>query len=82
MVFVGNFTPVPRIGYRIGVPRRCAYLEVVNTDATQYGGSGMGNMGRVQVQSVLSHDFAQSLVLTLPPLSAIWLVPERDEDPI
>ena len=82
VVFVGNFTPVPRIGYRIGVPRRCAYREVLNTDAAIYGGSGMGNMGRIEVQSVLSHDFAQSLVLTLPPLSVLWLVPELDDDPM
>jgi 1,4-alpha-glucan branching enzyme len=81
VVFVGNFTPVPRVGYRIGVPRRCAYLEVINTDAKEYGGSGMGNMGRAEVEAVASHGFAQSLGLTLPPLAALWLVPERDATP-
>jgi 1,4-alpha-glucan branching enzyme len=78
VVFIGNFTPVPRHPYRIGVPRRSAYLEVLNTDAAQYGGSGVGNMGRVEVEDVPSHGFPQSIVLSLPPLGVLWLVPERD----
>ncbi|WP_156040578.1 1,4-alpha-glucan branching protein GlgB [Chondromyces apiculatus] len=78
VVFVANFTPMVRRGYRIGVPRRCAYLEVVNTDGAVYGGSGVGNYGRVEAEAVPSHGFAQSLVLTLPPLGALFLVPERD----
>ncbi|WP_437738747.1 1,4-alpha-glucan branching protein GlgB [Sorangium sp. So ce1335] len=78
VVFIGNFTPVPRHQYRIGVPRRGAYLEVLNTDATEYGGSGVGNMGRVEVEDVPCHGFPQSIVLTLPPLGVLWLVPERD----
>jgi 1,4-alpha-glucan branching enzyme len=80
-VFVGNFTPVPRHGYRIGVPRRCAYREEINTDAAVYGGGGMGNLGRVEVEAVASHGFAQSLSLTLPPLSALWLIPEVEQAP-
>jgi len=81
VVFVGNFTPVPRIGYRVGVPRRSAYIEMLNSDATEYGGSGMGNYGRVEIEDVPSHGFAQSLLLSLPPLSALWLVPALEEDP-
>jgi len=81
VVFIANLTPVPRVGYRIGVPRRCGYLEVINSDATEYGGSGMGNMGRVEAEALPSHGFAQSLVLTLPPLSVLWFVPERDALP-
>jgi 1,4-alpha-glucan branching enzyme len=78
VVFIGNFTPVPRHHYRIGVPRRGAYLEVLNTDAVQYGGSGVGNLGRVEVEDVPSHGFPQSIVLSLPPLGVLWLVPEQD----
>ena len=78
VVFIGNFTPVAREGYRIGVPRRCGYLEVVNTDAAEYGGSGAGNLGRIEVEAVPSHGFEQSLVLRVPPLGVLWLVPERD----
>ncbi|WP_438013501.1 1,4-alpha-glucan branching protein GlgB [Sorangium sp. So ce315] len=81
VVFIGNFTPVPRSQYRIGVPRRGAYVEVLNTDATEYGGSGVGNMGRVEVEDVPCHGFPQSIVLTLPPLGVLWLVPERDASP-
>jgi 1,4-alpha-glucan branching enzyme len=81
VVCVASFTPVLRRGYRVGVPRRCAYIEVLNTDAEAYGGGGIGNLGRVEVEDVPCHGFRQSIVLTLPPLSAIWLVPELDEDP-
>ena len=81
VVFVGNFTPLPRHGYRVGVPRRCRYMEVLNTDAKEYGGSGLGNYGSARVEAVPSHGFEQSIVLTLPPLAALWLVPELEEDP-
>ncbi len=81
VVFVGNFTPLPRHGYRVGVPRRCRYVEVLNTDAREYGGSGVGNYGSAQVEPVPSHGFDHSIVLTLPPLAALWLVPELEEDP-
>jgi len=81
VVAVCNLTPVPRHGYRIGVPRRCDYLELLNTDARDYGGSGVGNLGRVVIEDVPSHGFAQSVVLALPPLATLWLVPELDEDP-
>jgi 1,4-alpha-glucan branching enzyme len=81
VVCVASFTPVVRRDYRIGVPRRCAYLEVLNTDSASYGGGGIGNLGRVEVEDVPCHGFPQSIVLTLPPLSALWLVPELDEDP-
>lgn len=79
VVFVGNFTPVPRHGYRVGVPQLGAYREIINSDATVYGGSGLGNMGRVEGEAVACHGFAQSIVLTLPPLSVLWLTPELDE---
>jgi 1,4-alpha-glucan branching enzyme len=81
VVVVCNFTPIPRERYRIGVPRRCAYLEVLNTDAAMYGGSGMGNLGRVEIEDIAWHGFAQSIVLTLPPLATVWFVPELEEDP-
>ena len=81
VVFVGNFTPLPRHGYRVGVPRRCRYVEVLNTDAKEYGGSGLGNHGSAAIEAVPSHGFDQSIVLTLPPLAALWLVPALEEDP-
>ncbi len=68
-----NFTPVPRHGYRIGVPCAGLWREVMNTDGLEYGGSGMGNLAGVEAEPVRSHGQAQSIVLTLPPLAAVWL---------
>jgi 1,4-alpha-glucan branching enzyme len=71
LVVVCNFTPVPRYAYRIGVPRMGFWREVLNTDAREYGGSGMGNLGGVNAAAVPSHGRAQSLELVLPPLAVV-----------
>ena len=55
LVFCCNFTPVPRAGYRIGLPRLCGYREVFNSDAEMFGGSNMGNGGWVQAEDIASH---------------------------
>jgi 1,4-alpha-glucan branching enzyme len=81
VVFVGNFTPLPRFNYRVGVPRRCRYSEILNSDAREYGGSGMGNLGAVTIEPVPCHGFAQSIVITLPPLAVLYFIPELDRDP-
>lgn len=78
-LFVGNFSPVVRENYRIGLPRPGRWREVVNTDASTYGGSGVGNMGGVDAEGVGWHGQPFSAEVTLPPLGAIWLVPERNE---
>ncbi|MGD9738360.1 MAG: 1,4-alpha-glucan branching protein GlgB [Bauldia sp.] len=70
---VGNFTPVPRQGYRIGVPDPGFYREVVNTDAAAYGGSNMGNNGGVRTEPIPAHGHPQSISLTLPPLATLFL---------
>ena len=67
-----NFTPVPRSGYRIGVPEPGRYREVINTDAAIYGGSGVHN-GELQSEAVPAHGRAHSLSLTVPPLATIML---------
>ena len=72
-----NFTPVPREGYRVGVPRSGAWREILNSDAHQYGGSGVGNMGRVVSDEVEWHGRTSSLALTLPPLGVLMLTPEE-----
>jgi 1,4-alpha-glucan branching enzyme len=72
-----NFTPVPRTGYRLGVPRAGLWREALNSDAIDYGGSGMGNLGGATTRAVAAHGHAQSLELTLPPLSVIFLESER-----
>jgi 1,4-alpha-glucan branching enzyme len=81
VVMVANFTPLPRSRYRIGLPRPCAYRELLNTDARAYGGSGVGNMGRVLHLPEPSHGHAQSALVEVPPLGVVYLVPEDLEDP-
>lgn len=75
---VFNFSPVPRHDYRIGVPGYGHYVEILNTDAAVYGGGNIGNQGRVTAEAIPSHNFADSVVLSLPPLAAVWLKPERE----
>jgi 1,4-alpha-glucan branching enzyme len=75
LVFVCNFTPVVRSGYRIGVPHGGFYRELLNTDATLYGGADIGNAGGVTAEAVPQHGHAYSLELTLPPLAAMILQP-------
>jgi 1,4-alpha-glucan branching enzyme len=76
LVCVCNLSPVPRYGYRVGMPVCCRWREAVNTDSTFYGGSGVGNMGAVEAEAVPWHDQPFSAELTLPPLGVVWLVPE------
>jgi 1,4-alpha-glucan branching enzyme len=73
VVFVLNFTPVPRHGYRVGVPAPGRYAELLNSDATAYGGSGVGNFGAVTAEAVPWHGRPWSLALTLPPLGGLVL---------
>ena len=71
-----NFTPVPREGYVVGVPRAGSYTELINSDAAAYGGSNVGNGGLVFTEAVAAHGHPQSLRLTLPPLACLILKPE------
>jgi 1,4-alpha-glucan branching enzyme len=73
VVAVSNFTPVPRQGYRIGVPRPGFYAERLNTDSRLYGGSDVGNLGGVVAEPAPAHGRPCSLTLTLPPLATILL---------
>jgi len=77
LVFVCNFTPVPRHHYRIGVPRDGNYMEILNTDSSAFGGSNMGNMGWRNADAHKSHGHPFSLSLTLPPLAVVVFQPER-----
>jgi 1,4-alpha-glucan branching enzyme len=73
VVVACNFTPVPRYGYRVGVPLPGYYRERVNTDAALYGGGDIGNGGGVAADEVGSHGRPHSLSLTLPPLATVIL---------
>ncbi|MGH9811808.1 MAG: 1,4-alpha-glucan branching enzyme, partial [Candidatus Acidiferrales bacterium] len=69
---VCNFTPVPRSGYRLGVPRGGLWREALNSDAELYGGGGWGNWGGLEAEPVASHGHPWSVVVTLPALSALF----------
>ena len=77
VVAVFNFTPVPRYNYQIGAPVGGHWRELLNSDAPLYGGSGQGNLGGIDSRPVGRHGHFHSLTLTLPPLGAIFLKPER-----
>jgi 1,4-alpha-glucan branching enzyme len=72
VVVICNFTPVPRMGYRLGVPQSGFWRELLNSDAAEYGGSGLGNLGGVQAEEIESHGRAHSITLTLPPLAVLY----------
>ncbi|MHB8718560.1 MAG: 1,4-alpha-glucan branching protein GlgB [Candidatus Dormibacteria bacterium] len=72
---VANFSPNVYSGFRIGLPRAGRWREVVNTDAADYGGSGVGNLGEVRTEPVPWNADPQSALITVPPLAVLWLVP-------
>ena len=71
-----NFTPVERSDFRVGLPASGRWAEILNTDASVYGGGDRGNMGAVEAEDVAAHGHPTSLVLTLPPLSTLMLSPK------
>jgi 1,4-alpha-glucan branching enzyme len=73
VLIVCNFTPIPRVGYRVGVPEGGYWRELLNSDATEYGGTGVGNLGGVNAEEEPAHGRPHSLKLTLPPLGALFL---------
>jgi len=75
IVGVFNFTPVPRSNYQIGIPEGGRWLELLNSDAPLYGGSGQGNLGSIEAVPISMHGHRHSLTLTLPPLAALFLKP-------
>jgi 1,4-alpha-glucan branching enzyme len=77
VLVVCNMTPIPRHGYRIGVPRAGRWREVANTDSRFYGGSDLGNDGGAHAHDQPSHGESHSVLLTLPPLATVML---RAED--
>ncbi len=75
ILVVLNCTPVPRHDYRVGVPLGGTWREILNTDASAFGGSGLGNLGAVTADAHPAHGRPASLRLTLPPLAALYLKP-------
>jgi len=71
-----NFSGAPHLDYRVGLPFAGRWREVINTDAAEYGGSGVGNLGAVQAVAESWHGRPASATLTLPPLGVLWLAPD------
>jgi 1,4-alpha-glucan branching enzyme len=79
LIVVGNFTPVPRSGYRIGVPGGGRYRILFNSDSEAYGGANLGNGYEVSADPVEQHGRRHSLNLILPPLAVLYLMPTEGE---
>lgn len=77
VVIACNFTPVPRYNYRIGVQSHAFYSEVLNSDAAEYGGSGLGNYGGLHSDEWQHHGHPYSIAITLPPLSMVVLKADK-----
>jgi 1,4-alpha-glucan branching enzyme len=77
-----NFTPVPRHGYRIGLPRPGRWRELLNSDALHYGGGGVGNLGEIVADAEPWHGRPASAAITVPPLGCVYLIwAPIEEDP-
>lgn len=85
ILVVFNYTPILRENYRIGVPHGGRWQELINTDASAYGGSGIGNLGGVEAERVEQHGRRWSIRATLPPLGALFFkgvdVPPEEPEP-
>jgi 1,4-alpha-glucan branching enzyme len=81
VVVVANFTPVPRRGYRVGVPFPGYYHELLNSDSAHYGGSNVGNAGGLPSEPTPWQGQPHSVMLTIPPLGVVYLKPEIAPEP-
>jgi 1,4-alpha-glucan branching enzyme len=77
VVVAANFTPVPREGYRVGVPAPGFYRELLNSDSTYYGGSNMGNIGGLPSEPTPWQGQAHSILMTVPPLAVVFFKPDN-----
>jgi 1,4-alpha-glucan branching enzyme len=78
---LANFSALPYQRYRVGLPQAGRWREVLNTDATYYGGTGTGNLGAVEAVAEPWHGRPASATVTLPPLGVLWLTPEPGAAP-
>ncbi|HEX6231996.1 MAG TPA: 1,4-alpha-glucan branching protein GlgB [Jiangellaceae bacterium] len=81
MACITNFAAIPHHGYRVGLPLAGRWEEVLNTDATVYTGSGVGNLGLIETEDVPWHNQPVSTSLQLPPLGTLWLRPAATAPP-
>ena len=79
LIFIFNFTPVVYNSYIVGVPGKISFVELLNSDSELYGGSNVGNLGRVVSQNTPSDSKPYSVSLNIPPLGSLILMPEQRE---
>lgn len=79
VVIACNFTPVPRLNYRLGVPFEGYWQEVLNSDAKEYEGSGQGNMGGVEAVDYPTHGHSHSIMVNIPPLGIVFFRATKPE---
>lgn len=77
---VVNFSGAPHEDYRLGLPYGGQWVEAINTDAYEYAGSGVGNLGSVEAVEETRHGLPYSTILRVPPLGAVWLAKEAPEE--
>jgi 1,4-alpha-glucan branching enzyme len=77
MLVICNFTPTTHLEYRVGVPRGGYWTEILNGDATEYGGSGQGNLDKLKADKIPAHGRPYSLTLTIPPLATVFFKSRR-----
>jgi 1,4-alpha-glucan branching enzyme len=77
LVICCNFTPVPRLEYRVGVPEACWYSEIFNSDSSFYAGSNLGNGPGRQAEPIGHHGRGASMTVVLPPLATVVFKPYR-----
>ncbi len=73
---IANFSALPHLKYRVGLPQAGRWREVLNTDAAIYGGSGVGNLGSIEAVPEPWHGKPASALITVPPLAVLWLTPD------
>ncbi|HEY1465809.1 MAG TPA: 1,4-alpha-glucan branching protein GlgB [Acidimicrobiales bacterium] len=76
VLVVCNFTPIPRHQLALGVPGGGSWIELLNSDATDYGGSGVGNLGAVQAEPVAWRNRSHTVRITVPPLACLFFRPD------
>jgi 1,4-alpha-glucan branching enzyme len=75
---LANFSAVPHLEYRVGLPHAGRWREVINTDAVIYGGSGVGNLGAIEAVPEPWHGRPASATIALPPMGVLWLTPDAE----
>jgi 1,4-alpha-glucan branching enzyme len=81
LIVAANWTPVPREGYRIGIPAAGRYRQLLDSDDERWGGSGSGVFTTLESSPEPAHRRPYSLLLTLPPLAIVYLKPVRRRRP-